>query len=120
MAVLTPTAPATPSVDRDQSWSLAALFTVGFLGVTAGVQMSDRGLQAILLSAVQTSFPVGDATTGALQGLAGVLVASAIAVPIARLSDSLSRKIVLIGLILGWTLLMVLSALAPNFPLFFI
>jgi len=93
---------------------------VGFLGVTAGVQMSDRGLQSILLSAIQDTFEVGDATIGALQGLAGVLVASAIAVPIARLADRMSRKRVLLGLVAGWTALMVLSALAPNFPLFFI
>lgn len=109
-----------PSASSDRSWSPAALFTVGFLGVTAGVQMSDRGLQSVLLSAMQQSFKVGDTTIGALQGLAGVLVASAIAIPIARLSDHISRKIVLLGLITGWSILMALSALAPNFPLFFI
>ncbi len=102
------------------AWTVSALFTVAFLGVTAGVQMSDRGLQSVLLSAIQKSFQVGDATIGALQGLAGVLVASAIAVPIARLADRMSRKTVLLGLIVGWSALMVLSALAPNFPLFFV
>ncbi|WP_070155006.1 MFS transporter [Sphingobium phenoxybenzoativorans] len=117
---------AAPDIGRDGGagaigkWSGPALFTVGFLGVTAGVQMSDRGLQAILLSAIQNSFAVSDATIGALQGLAGVLVGSAIAVPLARLADRLSRKGVLLGLIVGWTALMALSAIAPNFPLFFI
>lgn len=82
--------------------------------------MSDRGLQSVLLAAIQKSFQVGDATIGALQGLAGVLVASAVAVPIARLADRMSRKVVLLGLIIGWSALMVLSALAPNFPLFFV
>lgn len=82
--------------------------------------MSDRGLQSVLLSAIQREFGVSDVTIGALQGLAGVLVASAIAVPIARLADKYARKSVLLGLIAGWTLLMMLSALAPNFPLFFI
>ena len=82
--------------------------------------MSDRGLQAILLADIQTSFAVNDATIGALQGLAGVLVGSALAVPLARLADRLSRRLVLVGLIVGWTALMALSALAPNFPLFFI
>jgi MFS family permease len=81
--------------------------------------MSDRGLQAILLSAIQASFHVGDATIGALQGLAGVLVGSAIAVPLARLADRMSRKRVLLGLIVAWAALMALSALAPVFPLFF-
>ncbi len=101
-------------------WSTRALFTLGFLGLTAGVQMSDRGLQAIVLSAIQDSFAVSDATVGALQGLAGVLVGSAVAVPVARLADRHSRKRVLLGLIMAWTLLMILSALAPDFPLFFI
>lgn len=97
-----------------------ALFTLAVLGITAGVQMADRGLQAILLADIQRSFRVGDATIGALQGLAGVLVGSALAVPLARLADRISRKLVLVGLIVGWTALMVLSALAPDFPLFFI
>lgn len=82
--------------------------------------MSDRGLQAILLSAIQRSFAVGDTTIGALQGLAGVLVASAVAVPIARLADRFSRKGILLGLIAGWTALTALSAVAPVFPVFFI
>ncbi|MFT3965508.1 MAG: MFS transporter [Sphingobium sp.] len=84
------------------------------------MQMSDRGLQSILLSAIQSSFRVSDATIGALQGLAGVLVASALAIPIARLADRHSRRAVLLGLIAGWSGLMALSALAPSFPLFFI
>lgn len=82
--------------------------------------MSDRGLQAILLSDIQKSFLVSDATIGALQGLAGVLVGSAVAVPVARLADRMSRKRVLLGLIVAWTGLMVVSALAPTFPLFFV
>lgn len=103
-----------------RQWSLSHVLTIGFLGITAGIQMSDRGLQAILLQAIQKSFAVSDATIGALQGLAGVLVGSAIAVPLARLADSLSRKRVLLGLIAAWAGLMALSALAPDFPLFFV
>lgn len=109
-----------PAAHAPDAWTPAALFTIAFLGVTAGVQMSDRGLQAILLQDIQRSFQVNDATIGALQGLAGVLVGSALAVPLARLADRISRKLVLIGLIIGWTALMALSALAPNFPLFFV
>ena len=88
------------------------LFTIAFLGVTAGAQMSDRGLQSILLSAIQATFQVGDATIGALQGLAGILVGSLLAVPLARLADRISRRTVLLGLINAWTALMVLSG--PN------
>lgn len=82
--------------------------------------MSDYGLQAISLSAIQQSFEVSDASLGALQGLAGVLVGSALAIPLARFADRFSRKRVLLCLILASTAMMVLSALAPNFPLFFI
>ncbi len=119
MAVIAAT-PASSGHAAPTRWSFGALFTVAFLGVTAGIQMSDRGLQAILLSAIQQSFQVSDAVIGALQGLAGVLVGSAIAVPVARLADRFSRKLVLLGLIVAWTALMVLSAIAPDFPLFFV
>nr|WP_255676044.1 MFS transporter [Pusillimonas sp. MFBS29] len=99
---------------------MQGLFTVAFLGITAGVQMSDMGLQAISLSAIQNTFDVSDATLGALQGLAGVLVGSALAIPLARFADRYSRKRVLLCLIAASTAMMILSALAPNFPLFFI
>lgn len=101
-------------------WTPRGLFTVAFLGLTAGMQMSDMGLQAVSLSAIQGSFEVSDAALGALQGLAGVLVGSALAVPLARYADRFSRKHVLLWLIVASTAMMVLSALAPNFALFFI
>lgn len=114
----------TPSRDAYRhtpvKWTPQALFTVAFLGIVAGVQMSDLGLQAVSLSAIQATFDVSDATLGALQGLAGVLVGSALAIPLARFADRYSRKRVLLCLIAASTAMMALSALAPNFPLFFI
>src|SRR5690606_40273184 len=73
-------------------WTGRGIFTVVVLGLTAGVQMSDMGLQAISLSAIQQTFGVSDAMLGALQGLAGVLVGSALAIPLARFADRYSRK----------------------------
>ena len=102
------------------AWTPRALFTVAFLGITAGVQMSDLGVQALSLSAIQKTFGVSDAALGALQGLAGVLVGSFVAIPLARFADRFSRKRVLLCLILASTAMMVLSAFAPNFPLFFL
>lgn len=114
------TTAANPTTTEMQQWSLPALWTVVFLGVTAGVQMSDLGLQAVSLSEIQRSFGVNDASMGALQGLAGVLVGSALAIPLSRFADRFSRKRVLLSLIAASTAMMVLSALAPNFPLFFL
>lgn len=102
------------------AWTPQGLFTLVCLGLTAGVQMSDMGVQALSLSAIQRSFGVSDAMLGALQGMAGVLVGSAVAIPLARFADRFSRKRVLLCLILASTAMMVLSALAPSFPLFFI
>lgn len=104
----------------DRLTTPAGFWTVAFLGITAGVQMSDRGLQSILSPAIQRSFDVSDAVIGALHGIAGILVASALAVPLARLADRYSRKTILLGLILLWGLLTALAGFAPNFPLFFI
>jgi len=99
--------------------SRAGIATVLFLGLTCGVQMSDRGLQSILSPAIRTTFGVGDAVMGALHGIAGILIASALAIPLARLADRHSRKRILLALIVAWSLLTLLGALAPNFALFF-
>ena len=112
-----------PSIHRDQKITvspLAGIATVAFLGLTAGMQMSDRGLQSILSPAIKESFAVGDAVIGALHGIAGILVASALAIPLARLADRQSRKLILLGLIATWAALTALGALAQNFPLFFL
>lgn len=101
-------------------WPPRGVFTVALLGVVAGVQLSDLGLQAISLSAIQRSFGVSDTMLGALQGLAGILVGSALAIPVARFADRFSRKKVLLCLIAASIAMMMLSALAPSFPLFFI
>lgn len=98
----------------------AGMATVAFLGIAAGVQMSDRGLQSILSPAIRQSFGVGDAVMGALHGVAGILIASALAVPLARLADRYSRKRILLAMIAAWTALTMLGALAANFPLFFL
>lgn len=100
--------------------SRAGIATVLFLGIACGVQMSDRGLQSILSPAIRATFGVGDAVMGALHGIAGILIASALAIPLARLADRHSRKRILLALIAAWTLLTLLGALAPNFPLFFV
>lgn len=99
--------------------SLAAWATLLFLGLTAGVQMTDRGLLAMLSPAIQTTYQAGDGWIGALHGVAGILVASLLAVPLAKLADGHSRKAMLLGLIAVWALLTLLAAAAPNFPLFF-
>lgn len=101
-------------------WTLQGFFTVAFLGISAGLQLGDMGLQAVVLSAIQKDFGVGDAALGALQGLAGVLIASALAIPLARYADRFSRKRVLLCLVAASSAMMALSAFAPNFPLFFL
>lgn len=103
-----------------ETWTLQGAFTVAFLGATAGVQLSDMGVQAVSLSAIQDTFGISDAALGSLQGLAGVLVGSALAIPLARFADRYSRKRLLLCLIMASTAMMVLSALAPTFPLFFL
>ncbi len=115
-----------PDPSRDAScpgqsaWTVQGIFTVVFLGIAAGLQMADVGLQAVSLSAIQKSFGVGDAALGALQGLAGILIASALAIPLARFADRYSRKRVLLCLIAVSSALMGLSAIAHTFPLFFV
>ncbi len=117
---LNPAAPGNDACPAPSSWTGRGLFTVAFLGIAAGLQLGDMGLQAVSLSAIQRSFGVGDAALGALQGLAGVLIGSALAIPLARFADRYSRKRVLLWLIAASSALMGLSAVAHAFPLFFI
>ena len=98
---------------------MGGILSVVFLGVAAGVQMSDRGVHALLSSEIKAAFGVGDAVIGMLHGVAGILVASALAIPLAKLADRYSRKLILLALIAAWSGLTALGALAPNFPLFF-
>ena len=118
MALSPETAPHRPT--EPAAWASRGVFTVAFLGIAAGLQLGDMGLQAVSLSAIQRSFGVGDAALGALQGLAGVLIGSALAIPLARFSDRFSRKRVLLWLIAASSAMMALSGLARDFPLFFI
>jgi MFS family permease len=97
----------------------AGFATVAFLGVTAGVQMSDRGLQSVLSPEIRATFGVGDAAMGWVFGVAGILIASGLALPLAKLADRYSRKAILIGLILAWMIFTALGGVAATFPLFF-
>ncbi|MEM6651441.1 MAG: MFS transporter, partial [Pseudomonadota bacterium] len=116
------TEPRNPAPDTlvPETWTLRALFTIVVLGLCAGVQLSDQGIQSLSLSSIQTSFGVSDAALGAVQGLAGFFVGSLVAIPLSRLVDKFSRKYILLCLIITSTAMMILSALAPNFALFFL
>ncbi|MEM6913619.1 MAG: MFS transporter, partial [Pseudomonadota bacterium] len=111
----TPTGALTPG-----KWSPRAIYTIMVLGLSAGVQLSDQGIQGLSLSAIQQAFGVSDAALGAVQGLAGFFVGSLLAIPLSRLVDHFPRKLILLGLILASTTMMVVSAIAPNFTLFFL
>ncbi|MEM0912474.1 MAG: MFS transporter, partial [Pseudomonadota bacterium] len=103
-----------------QRWTLSAVLTIVVFGLTVGLQLSDQGIQNLSLSRIQASFDVGDSALGALQGIAGFLIGSLLAMPLARLVDAFSRKRVLLCYISASSCIMVLSALSPNFHLFFI
>ncbi|MEM8921391.1 MAG: MFS transporter, partial [Pseudomonadota bacterium] len=103
-----------------ETWTFRAVFTIIVLGLSAGVQLSDQGVQSLSLSAMQRAFGVSDAALGAVQGLAGFFVGSLFAIPLSRLVDKFSRKLILLCLITASTTMMVLSAFAPTFELFFL
>ncbi|MEM9374946.1 MAG: MFS transporter [Pseudomonadota bacterium] len=111
---------ANPDAHAPEAWTARALFTIVVLGICAGAQLSDQGIQSLSLSSIQTSFGVSDAALGAVQGLAGFFVGSLMAIPLSRLVDKFSRKYILLCLIVASTTMMILSALAPNFGLFFL
>ncbi|MBB1489556.1 MFS transporter [Oceanospirillum sp. D5] len=110
-----PSPPLTP-----EKWTPTAIFTLVILGLSAGLQLSDQGVQSLSLSAIQNTFDTGDTALGSLQGVAGFLIGSLLAIPLSRLVDKYSRKRILLSFIFASATLMALSALAPNFSLFFL
>jgi len=109
-----------PTAIAPDKWTLGSLYTLFVLGLTGGLQMSDLGVQSLSLSVIQVTFDIGDTAVGAIQGVAGFLLGSFFAIPLSRLVDKYSRKRILLSFLFASTTMMILSALAPNFTLFFI
>lgn len=75
----------------------------------------DRSVLSLLLEPIRLEFSLSDTQLGLLSGLAFGLFYSTLAIPVAALADSWSRRNVLILSVLLWTLMTALCGLAGSF-----
>ena len=103
---MTASATSTPSREtRDGPVaSLYAWYVITVLCVAGIVSYIDRQIINLLIGPIKADFGINDTQIGLLQGFSFVLFYAALAIPLARLSDSGNRvRIITIGVVC-WSL----------------
>jgi predicted MFS family arabinose efflux permease len=101
-----------PDPTRD-SWT--AWYTLTLLVVVYVFNFVDRNLLAILLNSIKQDLDVSDTAMGFMTGPAFALFYGTLGIPIARLADRSSRRVIIsVGLAL-WSVMTAASGLVQNF-----
>lgn len=91
-------------------------WAVLFLLVAANtLNLLDRQLPFILIEHIRTDLRLSDTQIGLLGGIAFSLVYALMAIPLARISDSKSRKWVMVACVSVWSVMTAAGGLARNF-----
>ena len=99
-----------PTYDSRVAWHTLALLVAVYV-----FNFIDRNLLAILLNSIQQDLDVSDTAMGFMTGPAFALFYGTLGIPIARLADRRSRRLIIsIGLAL-WSLMTAASGLVQNF-----
>lgn len=93
-----------------QSWVL-----VGTLTFAYAVSFLDRTIIVLLLEPIKQTFGVSDTALGLLHGFGFIMFYLLLGVPIGRLVDRYSRKLILITGIVVWSLMTAACGIAPTF-----
>ncbi len=100
---------ATTLTKAQRSRLLAVLFVVGVLNY------ADRTLLSVLLEPIKAEFKASDTALGLLTGVAFALFYATLGVPIARLSDRVSRPRIIAAMIAVWSVMSIMCGLAATF-----
>ena len=108
---MTDQAQATPAQDP---WppSTIAWYAVIVLGLANTLSLLDRTLLSFLLPAIRQDFIISDTVAGLLVGPAFTIIYCLMGLPIARLADAKSRKVIVIFGVAFWSLMTFLSGAA--------
>lgn len=104
--------PAYPS--PRYAWTVVAILS--FAGVVSYI---DRTIMNLLVGPIRADLGISDTQFSLLQGFAFSLFYAALAIPLARLSDTGNRKYVIIFGVICWSLATFASGLAGSFMLLF-
>jgi len=105
----------TPRYPRAYSawWSIAALF------VASVVSIVDRGILNVVVDPVRHDLGLSDVQIGLLQGLAFGLFYALVGIPLGLLADRTSRRLLIAGGALVWSLATIGGGLAHSFGALF-
>lgn len=92
-----------------RTYVLAVLAMIGFLCSV------DRVVISMFMQPIKQQFGLSDTQLGVMTGLAFAVMGGVVAIPLARLADRGSRKWIIGGSLLVWTLLTAATGMAMNF-----
>ena len=100
---------------REVPSSLSAWYAVIILLLAYVLSFVDRIIMSLLVIPIQKDLGISDTQMGLLMGLAFAIFYTVVGIPIARLSDAKSRKIIVsIGIFL-WSIMTAVCGLARSF-----
>lgn len=97
-----------------------AVFTLAMLVLAYLVSFIDRQALSLMVNPIRADLGVSDFQMSLLQGFAFALFFCLLGIPLGRMADRYSRKIIIAGGILLWSLMTVACGLAESFAALFI
>lgn len=107
--------PQTPTVQAKPPFVSAKTFTLLLLLVVYISNYADRQILNIMQVQIMEDLKIGNAAFGFLSGLSFALFYATLGIPIAMLADRFSRKWILIGSMVVWSVMTTLCGFAQGF-----
>jgi MFS family permease len=115
-------AAATPAAAAEVPWPSPgrAWYAVGIFGLALTINFLDRGILTLLIGPIKHDLNLSDTKASLLVGFAFVFFYLFLGLPIARLVDTRSRRLIIGAGIALWSLMTAFCGLAQNFAQLFI
>jgi len=97
-----------------------AWYTVGVLAVITTFALLDQNILGLLIQQIKTDFALSDSEAGLLLGPTQAIFYALVAVPFSRYIDRWTRKWIIAGGLIVWSLATAASGLAANFTQLFV
>ncbi len=97
-----------------------AWYTVGVLAVITTFALLDQNILGLLIQQIKTDFGLSDSKAGLLLGPTQALFYALVAVPFSRYIDRWTRKWIMMGGLIVWSLATAATGLAANFTQIFV
>ena len=107
--------PGTRAVDGDWPSPGRAWYALVIFALTLMVNILDRGILALLIPPIKADLQLSDTQVSLLIGFAFVIFYAIMGLPIARLVDTRSRRVILAVCVSIWSGMTALCGLAQNF-----